>query len=34
VADEQTEFCYAHAHERIARDQAAGVKVFDERGAL
>jgi hypothetical protein len=25
------EFCYAHARERVARDRAAGLKVYDER---
>jgi hypothetical protein len=25
------EFCYAHALERIARDRAAGLKVYDDR---
>jgi hypothetical protein len=27
------EFRYAHALERIARDQAAGLRVYDDRDA-
>jgi aminoglycoside phosphotransferase (APT) family kinase protein len=27
------EFCYAHARVRLARDQAAGLKVYDDREA-
>jgi hypothetical protein len=26
-------FCYAHARERLARDRAAGLKVYDDREA-
>jgi hypothetical protein len=25
--------CYTHGRERIARDKAAGLKVYDDRGA-
>jgi hypothetical protein len=28
-----SEFCHAHARVKVARDQAAGLKVFDDRGA-
>jgi hypothetical protein len=27
------EFCHVHARERMARDRAAGLKVYDDRGA-
>jgi hypothetical protein len=27
------EFCHRHGRLKIARDQAAGVKVYDDRGA-
>jgi hypothetical protein len=26
--------CHAHARERLARDRAAGIKVFDDREGL
>jgi hypothetical protein len=25
------EFCYAHARVKVARDRAAGLKVYDDR---
>jgi hypothetical protein len=27
------EFCYAHGRERITRDRAAGLKVYDDRAS-
>jgi len=27
------EFCHRHGRLKIARDQAAGLKVYDDRGA-